>query len=299
MSETLRHVEVDDHRIAVLSRNADRDAPPLVLLHDVSLSLHAWPPMLPDWLASRRWHAIGLPAHYPSEAPADFTKRPMPPELFGDGLARVLAETAGGRPCDLLGHGAGGYAALAIAAAAPERVRSVCAVAPFAQGDWTGGIGLMQAVAALGKPGGPLFAAGLGLLRAHPAFTRLMLLSATTRPRACHGWPPLTPMLAAAVADLKRSDRAALRHFFAEIHNHDIRARIEAIRAPLLVIHGTGDPIVPLAQARLIKYRVPHARLERLAGIGHLPFAEAADQYEGILRQWYQRFPDDRDDPRS
>lgn len=99
MSDNLRHVEVDGHRIAVLEHDASRDTTPLILLHGVSLSVHTWPPVLPPWLASRRWHAVGLPAHHPSEAPADFTARPMPPALFGEGLARVLAEVAGDRPC--------------------------------------------------------------------------------------------------------------------------------------------------------------------------------------------------------
>lgn len=297
MSENLRHVEVEGHRIAVLSRHEDRDTTPLILLHGVALSPHIWTHILPPALAGRRWHAVGLPAHHPSEAPPDFADRPMPPELFGQGLAGVLAEIAGDRPCDLLGHSTGGYAALAIAAAAPERVRSICAVSAFAQGEWNGGIGLLQAVARLDRLGGPLFGAGLGLMRSHPAIARLAALAATNRPRACNAWPPLAPMLETVVADLKRTDRTALRHFMAAMHEHDIRDRLGAVRAPTLLVHGTADPVVPFAQARLIKYRVPHAQLERMAGIGHLPFGEAADRFEAILRQWYERFPDDRHEP--
>lgn len=292
MSDTLRQVEVDGHRIAVLCRTETRDATPLVLLHGVLLSPRIWSHVLPDWLGTRPRYAIGLPAHFPSEVPGDFCERPMPPSLFGEGLARVLAEVSGDRPCDLLGHSVGGYAALAIAAAAPERVRSVCTVSPFVQGDcWTGSIGLLQAIAGLEGLGPPLFALGLGVVRSHPAIARLVALSASARPRTLNAWPPLGPMLEAAVADLKRSDRAALRHFFAQIRGHDIHARIEGIRAPVLVVHGTADPVVPFAHARLIEQRVPHARLESLAGVGHLPFGEAPGQYDAILRRWFARFP--------
>lgn len=288
MSHSLRHCDVDGHRIAVLANETGGDEPPLILIHGVLLSVNIWPPLLPEWLRDRRWYAVGLPAHHPSVPPPDFCDRPMPEQLFGVGLASVVTRIAGDQRVDLMGHSTGGYASLAIAAHIPEQVRSVCCVSGFAQGRWLGLIGLMQTIAAAGRFGRIAFPVSLAAMSVHPLVTRLSALAATTRPRAFWDDPRMKQALAAAVADLRQTDRTALRHFFAEIRGHDISAALPRIQAPTLVVHGSRDPIVPFDQARLIKQRVPGAELAPLSEIGHMPFAEAADEFDAILKQWFK-----------
>jgi pimeloyl-ACP methyl ester carboxylesterase len=46
------------------------------------------------------------------------------------------------------------------------------------------------------------------------------------------------------------------------------------ISAPTLVIHGRADPLVPVAHGIDLAKRIPGARLELIAGLGHdLPAA--------------------------
>lgn len=54
------------------------------------------------------------------------------------------------------------------------------------------------------------------------------------------------------------------------IGSHDTSERLEDIRAPTLVIHGSADQILPVANGRAIAARVPGARLEIFDGVGHL-----------------------------
>lgn len=41
------------------------------------------------------------------------------------------------------------------------------------------------------------------------------------------------------------------------------------VRVPALVIHGDADPLIPLAEGERTAAALPHARLLRLAGVGH------------------------------
>jgi pimeloyl-ACP methyl ester carboxylesterase len=56
----------------------------------------------------------------------------------------------------------------------------------------------------------------------------------------------------------------------AAIYAHGNRApRLSAVRAPTLVIHGTDDPLVPLAGGRDTAKAIPGAELLEIAGMGH------------------------------
>ena len=46
-------------------------------------------------------------------------------------------------------------------------------------------------------------------------------------------------------------------------------ARLEGLRVPTLVLHGTADPLFPLEHGRALARRVPGARLVELDGVGH------------------------------
>ena len=79
----------------------------------------------------------------------------------------------------------------------------------------------------------------------------------------------------AATRELVRSDVERARDF-ATIQNHDAipddgrsRAPLSSISVPVLVIHGTADPMFPFAHAQALTDEIPDARLLPLAGAGH------------------------------
>jgi 3-oxoadipate enol-lactonase len=51
---------------------------------------------------------------------------------------------------------------------------------------------------------------------------------------------------------------------------HDTSRRLSRIQAPTLVVHGSDDAMIPIANGRLIADRIPGAQLLELAGSGHL-----------------------------
>lgn len=60
--------------------------------------------------------------------------------------------------------------------------------------------------------------------------------------------------------------------------NFDVADRLDRIRVPTLVLHGTADRIVPVANARLLEKKIPDARLETVDGGSHCFFIEANDE---------------------
>lgn len=58
---------------------------------------------------------------------------------------------------------------------------------------------------------------------------------------------------------------------------------VAGLRVPTLIVHGTDDRLVLFETAEIMARLQPSATLERYAGIGHMPFAEAADRFNADL----------------
>jgi pimeloyl-ACP methyl ester carboxylesterase len=69
------------------------------------------------------------------------------------------------------------------------------------------------------------------------------------------------------------------------IQAHDTLTRLEGITAPTLVVHGTDDEMLPVANAKLIAEHIPGARLEIFEGVGHLFWVEEPDRSAALLRE--------------
>ncbi|MDP8968827.1 MAG: alpha/beta hydrolase, partial [Actinomycetota bacterium] len=72
------------------------------------------------------------------------------------------------------------------------------------------------------------------------------------------------------------------------IMGHDTSERLGEIRAPTLVIHGTEDRLMDVANAELIARLVPGARLELLEGSGHMFFWEQPERSARLVREHAQ-----------
>jgi 3-oxoadipate enol-lactonase len=68
------------------------------------------------------------------------------------------------------------------------------------------------------------------------------------------------------------------------IAGHDTSARLGAVTAPTLVVHGTEDLMLSHENGRLIASLIPGARLEIIDGVGHLFFWEQPQRSAELLR---------------
>jgi 3-oxoadipate enol-lactonase len=68
------------------------------------------------------------------------------------------------------------------------------------------------------------------------------------------------------------------------VMGHDASERLSAIAAPTLIIHGTADRMLPMANGEIIASRIPNARLELLEGVGHMFWWEQPERSAALVR---------------
>ena len=62
--------------------------------------------------------------------------------------------------------------------------------------------------------------------------------------------------------------------------------RAKQVKAPVLVIHGERDRIIPVAAAKEVVRRLPAWTLEILKGVGHVPMMETPELVVGAYNEW-------------
>ena len=76
----------------------------------------------------------------------------------------------------------------------------------------------------------------------------------------------------------------AVRFLASDTYTPDFAARLDM---PILLIQGEADRVTPLeSNAAVLARVVPHAKLEVLAGVGHLPEVERWRVVNDLVRDW-------------
>ena len=264
-------IEVDDQ--------GPPGGPPLLMIMGLGMQLVAWPDDLVQMLVARGFRVIrfdnrdiGLSQHFdhlgvPNLAWAGI-RYAMHARLRSPYSLRDMADDARGvldalniRSAHVCGASMGGMIAQHLAAAHPERVRSVTLVMTTA-----GARGLPQPAmsvrqAMLRRPAG----ADVASVVAH--FERLVGVIGSP------GYPPDPERLRQRLrASIERSYHPAgtARQLMAVMADGDRTALLPRIRVPASVIHGEADPLVPVAAGRHLLQQLPAGALsDFIPGMGH------------------------------
>ncbi len=254
-----------------------RDAPVILLIMGLGMQLVAWPEFFCDGLAARGFRVIrfdnrdaGLSTRMPSAgslattammARAFLGLRVRPPYTLND-MARDtvgLMHALGISEAHIVGASMGGMIAQIVAIEHPERVKSLTSIMSTS-GD-----------RALPGPKGKVLRA---LLRPRPRDKALAVRRYMEMFRLIGGagYPPTEAELLARVEGaVRRSYRpdGFARQLIA-IQTAPSRVRkLRSVRAPTLVLHGSDDPLVPLAGGEDTAANIPGAHLRVVPGMGH------------------------------
>lgn len=255
-----QQVEINGRRMRFLLRGEGGE--PVILIHGFGGDLNNWLFNHEALAGTRAVYAIDLPGH--GESAKD----------VGDGnLATLVAavlgfmDSQGLSAAHLVGHSMGGAVALAIAAQAPERVRSlslICSAGLGAEinGDYIDGFVAANDRRAL-KPLLTQLFADAGLV------TR-QLVDDMLKYKRLEGVDTALARLAAAL--------------FAGGRQQAVFAEVPAqLGKPVLVVWGEDDRIIPVAHAPTAGGQV---RVERLAAQGHMVQMEAAHEVNRLLEHF-------------
>jgi pimeloyl-ACP methyl ester carboxylesterase len=206
--------------------------------------------------------ALDLPGHGRTDKPRR-----------GYGLAEMALEVAaaaerlGASPAVWVGHSLGSMVALTVALIRPEAVGGLVLVAP----------------PAAGRPPAwlRLFLAGPGSTRLLDVRRALYGLAGRSAPRAGGGRVGAALRRARSAGFVRGDVQAATAQAA-----FSLRAPIEALDVPALVVGGALDLTSPVGAAREIAARMPRARLVVMPGAGHHPMDERPVQFYGLLADW-------------
>ncbi len=67
------------------------------------------------------------------------------------------------------------------------------------------------------------------------------------------------------------------------------RQILDAVKCPVLVIHGYEDRLVPVAFARAAIERNDHWTVRLLPRVGHVPMIEDPDRWLAAVEEWLPR----------
>jgi 3-oxoadipate enol-lactonase len=190
-------------------------------------------------------------------------------ELAADALA--VMDAAGFETAHVLGISMGGMTAQELALAHPERLRTLTLGCTYPGGEGSSLIAPDDA--------GPLLEAlsSGSLDRALRAMYEVNL-SPTFRAEESH----FADFAAMAKALPARQQTVQLQ--MGAIGGHDTQARLADISTPTLVIHGTEDKMIPVANGKLIASLIPDSHLEILDGVGHMFWWEQPERSAELVR---------------
>lgn len=168
--------------------------------------------------------------------------------------AALTAAFAGALQLDrpvLLGHSMGGKIVAAAAALHPDRFAGVVLV----------------------NPGGFTPVARLSAYLAEARWVQHLF----AQDWFYRGLLPRTPLGAVFQTEENRAELARLRrsHHALDLDATGLRPRLRTVRAPVLLIWGNRDRILPRSTVRHVRRTFPHVRVAEIEGAGHAPMKDA------------------------
>jgi pimeloyl-ACP methyl ester carboxylesterase len=257
----------------------DKRAPAILLIMGLGMQLVAWPEPFCRGLADRGFRVVrfdnrdaGLSTKIrggnavtlaAAVARALAGRHIAPRYTLRDMAADTLGvmDALGIERAHIVGASMGGMIAQIVAAEHPERVRSLVSIMS-SSGDPKLPRGKSRALLPLLLPHAPIFG------RARAIRRNMRLFRVIGSP----GFPTPEADLRAKVAHaIARSyyPLGIARQVLAIAASGSRVEQLRRIRAPSLVIHGSDDPLIPVAAGEDTAAKIPGARLQVIPGMGH------------------------------
>jgi pimeloyl-ACP methyl ester carboxylesterase len=253
------YVDIDGLHLHVRD-TGPRTAPAVILLHGLGSSLQTWDAWTTALAPTHRVVAFDLPGFglTGTDPAGDYT------DAHTVDVVAALMTRLGIAQAALIGNSLGGKIAWNFAVRYPDRVTKLVLVSPD---------GFASPGFEYNKPAEvPL------LLRVLPyvlpkSMLRMNVAAAYANPAK------LTDAMFQRYYDMMRAPgvRRALIGRLSQVMLREPIPLLQRIAAPTLLVWGERDAMIPFTNAADYRGAIPHCRLARLAGVGHVPQEEAPD----------------------
>jgi pimeloyl-ACP methyl ester carboxylesterase len=246
----------------------------VVLLHGFGASSYSWRKVMPGLAKSYRVLAPDFYGFGYTQRPTDrakYTREGQAAMVLG------LLDALGIQRAHFVGNSYGGAITLWIASRHPERVRSMVLVdsaAPTYPDDRRSRLAT--------RPFGGLF---LRLVALRPGAVRRAL------EHSVYDDSIVTPEMVREYYDRLRIEGLATAYYglTAPIPGPRPRVELAEIDIPALVIWGTEDQLIPVADGRAAAARLPRGEFVALEKTGHLPMEERPEELLRLMKDFLAR----------
>ena len=266
------HVKVDG--VQLRYRDSGGGGPAVLMLHGIGGSLEMWSAQFAETNRHLRLIALDLPGHGLS----DFGDQPYSMKKFA-ALAWRFADTLQLERVHLVGNSMGGSISLRMLAQQPARVGSVLLAAAATLGrdaplpfrlmclpglgslmTRAGPMAVKQQIQAIFNPSYPV-----------PDTIRETITRNVMRPRAQAAFLDTLRLMAGPGGQSRPLIEESL-------------ATLRSATAPLLLLHGRQDRVIPVAHSEAAHALNPRLRLQTIDGCGHTPQLEQPEVFNAALR---------------
>jgi 3-oxoadipate enol-lactonase len=230
---------------------------PILFLHGVGSDKSVWQPQL-DYFGKAR---PALAIDYPGYGESEFV-----PNATRDDYARAALaslDALGMAHAHICGLSLGGVVAIAMHHLAPHRCNSLILADTFA-----------------------MHPDGRAIYERSLAGSRDLRAMAEARVDVLLAQPADPEVRSEVVETMSRIDPAAYRIGAEAVWLADQRERAMSIRVPTLIVVGDQDRVTPPELSRELAELIPNARMQVIAGAGHLGNLEKADEFNAIVEQF-------------
>ncbi len=247
------------------------EGPAVILLHGLGGSCQWWQPNLASLGQHHAVYAVDIPGHGVTDKPHVHYNLPLGRSFLLDFMAVTGIERA-----TLVGHSTGGLIALDFALAHPDSVNRLVLVDSAGLGREMALFLRLMTLPAIGEllswPHRPFLTAFLSQLFHDRSFITDELVDQVHQERNAPGFRHALLHILRYGAGLRGLKDHVL-----------LRERLPLVKAPLLVLWGEQDRILPATHARAVTRLLPSARVHIFPTCGHAPNWEKAEDFNRIV----------------
>jgi 3-oxoadipate enol-lactonase len=244
--------------------------PEVVLIHGLGSSRKRWDRLVPA-LADAGFSALrldlrGFGESGPAPGPSGMS------EMLDD--VRALLEGAGLDRFHLIGHSLGGMISQRLTVEQPERVRSL----------------VLASTTSHNGRRASAFARAMVLFSEH-GFDRVLSdpeLRPRIEPVLREAFPGIDPPLEMLRIGVEQPN-AARANAWRACEGFSEKDRLGRVACPVLVLHGSADPLIPLRAGELVRDGIRQAEWIEVAGAGHSLPTERADLFNAAVLDFLAR----------
>jgi pimeloyl-ACP methyl ester carboxylesterase len=270
-----RWVSVGGHPVNTIELGA---GPSILFVHGLSGSWANWLEQLTPFAARNRLIAVDLPGfgHSPGRAGE------ISMEGYAELLDGLLAELGAG-PATVVGNSMGGLIAAELAASHPERVERLVLVSPAGMSTFRNRltsrampfVRRLDRVLALGAA---WTAANSDTITRRPRLRTLALSGVMRHPS------DLSPQLAAE--QVRGAGTDGFLGALEAILEYDVSGRLPLIACPSLIVWGTEDRLISVADAERFAAAIRGSRKVIYPDTGHMAMLERPAEFNALLREF-------------